>query len=132
MEATSGGGIGVRCAQAASILTSINEKLQAAHVADVDKGTLIADVAMLKAFTAAGASLDEISPVLGAINEIYQTYVEYTDAPPSAFFEALTELSPDAWIAKVKESIDARLAELATKSRRAGGRSARTSPPSTA
>jgi hypothetical protein len=50
MEATSGGGIGVRCAQAASILTSINEKLQAAHVADVDKGTLIADVAMLKAF----------------------------------------------------------------------------------
>ena len=48
MEATSGGGIGVRCAQAASILTSINEKLQAAHVADVDKGTLIADVAMLK------------------------------------------------------------------------------------
>ena len=66
MEATSGGGIGVRCAQAASILTSINEKLQAAHVADVDKGTLIADVAMLKAFTAAGASLDEISPAMGA------------------------------------------------------------------
>ena len=110
----------VRCAQAASILTSINEKLQAAHVADVDKGTLIADVAMLKAFTAAGASLDEISPVLGAINALHETYVGYTffydgqtDAPPSAFFEALTELEPDAWIAKVKESIDARFAELA-------------------